>query len=309
MAEFDGMKLYQQENWSTGILDMYGDLVEFERGYVEKPKASAAAPVDSDDGDEEMTDEELLALLAALAAMEGGDSALPEHLQGYVGEWYMVYMNFGGMSGHPKQVLGLDSTFTVNADGTASVGFPIDKNGSWYEEDGNVYFGEEGMPLTLLSDGCLQYGSQLGGYFVFSKDPNATWEPTAGQAMTLAPGVSNIPGATAQAQTAGFATMEDRLEKKFIAKSYTSFGQTMDASMLGAEYAVTFHANGLADFTLAGMTVPSLPWGLQKVAVGLTSVDAFAINYYGTMFNAVLTDTGFDMDYYGTMTLHFVLAE
>jgi hypothetical protein len=79
--------------------------------------------------------------------------------------------------------------------------------------------------------------------------------------------------------------------------------------MLGAEYAVVFHENGLADFTLAGMTVPSLPWGLQKVAVGLTSVDAFAINYYGSMFNAVLTDAGFDMDYYGTMTLHFVLAQ
>ena len=33
------------------------------------------------------------------------------------------------------------------------------------------------------------------------------------------------------------------------------------------------------------------------------------ISYYGMMFNAVLTDTGFDMDYYGTMNLHFVPAE
>ena len=262
-----------------------------------------------DAGEEMSEDEQLLAFLAALAAMEDGESALPEHLQGYVGEWYMVYMNFGGMSGHPKKLLGLDSKFTVNEDGTAAVGFPIDKSGEWYEEDGNVYFGEEGMPLTLLSDGCLQYGSQLGGYFVFSKDPNATWEPTAGQAMTLAPGVSNIPGATAGGQAAGFAKMEDRLEKKFVAKSYTSFGQTMDASMLGAEYAVVFHENGLADFTLAGTTIQSLPWGLQKVPVGLSTVDAFSINYYGTMFNAALTDAGFDMDYYGTMTLHFVLAE
>ena len=48
---------------------------------------------------------------------------------------------------------------------------------------------------------------------------------------------------------------------------------------------------------------------MQQVAVGLNNVDAFVINYYGTMFNAVLTETGFDMDYYGTMTLHFVPAE
>jgi len=83
----------------------------------------------------------------------------------------------------------------------------------------------------------------------------------------------------------------------------------MDASMLGAEYAVVFHENGLADFTLAGTTIQNLPWGLQKVPVGLSTVDAFSINYYSTMFNAALTDSGFDMDYYGTMTLHFVLAE
>ena len=283
-------------------IDAQGQLVMESQGMVFVRLEGGAA-------DEAMSDEDMAALLELLAAMEESESGIPEHLQGYVGEWHMVYMNFGGMSGHPGKVLGLNSKFTVNADGTAAVGFPIDKSGAWYEEDGNVYFGEEGMPLTLLSDGCLQYGSQLGGYFVFSKDADAAWEPTAGQAMTLAPGISNIPGATAGGQAAGFEKMEDRLEKKFVARSYTSFGQTMDASMLGAEYAVVFHENGLADFTLAGMCVSSLPWGLQKVAVGLSSVDAFCINYYGSMFNAVLTDSGFDMDYYGTMTLHFVLAE
>ena len=63
------------------------------------------------------------------------------------------------------------------------------------------------------------------------------------------------------------------------------------------------------DFCISGTVVTGLPWGLQKVGVGLTQVDAFVINYYGTAFNAVITDEGFDMDYYGTMTLHFEAAE
>ena len=86
-------------------------------------------------------------------------------------------------------------------------------------------------------------------------------------------------------------------------------GQDFDASMLGTEYSVIFHENGTCDFTMAGMAMPNLPWGMQKVAVGLDQVDAFVINYYGMAFNAILTDTGFDMDYYGTMNLHFVPAE
>lgn len=60
---------------------------------------------------------------------------------------------------------------------------------------------------------------------------------------------------------------------------------------------------------MVGMVVPNLPWGLQKVATGLMEVDAFVINYYGTMFNAVVTAEGFDMDFYGTMPLHFAPAE
>jgi len=45
------------------------------------------------------------------------------------------------------------------------------------------------------------------------------------------------------------------------------------------------------------------------VAIGLNKTDAFSINYAGMTFNAVPTPTGFDMDYYGTMTLHFVPVE
>ena len=67
VAEFNGMKLYIQEDWS-GVLDMGGELVMFNRGYVEKPDDGFAFDMT---GDDEMTDEEaLIALLELLAAME-----------------------------------------------------------------------------------------------------------------------------------------------------------------------------------------------------------------------------------------------
>jgi len=96
------------------------------------------------------------------------------------------------------------------------------------------------------------------------------------------------------------------MNRKYVAKTYTTtYGDTRDASEVG-EYAIIFRENGTCDFTVSGITLPNLSWGLQKVAIGLTEVEAFVINYYGTAFNAVITDEGFDMDYYGSMILHFV---
>ena len=83
----------------------------------------------------------------------------------------------------------------------------------------------------------------------------------------------------------------------------------MDASTLGVEYSIIFHANGTCDFVMGGINTPGLGWGLNQVSMGLTQVDAFVVNYYGVNYNFIPTETGFDMDFYGTMNLHFVPAE
>lgn len=303
VAEFDGMKLYITENYSIGILDMYGEQVEFERGYVEKPKASAAAP-ETDDSDE-MSDEDLLALLALLGQMENseGSSELPEALQPYVGTWHMVYMATGGLEGDLR-TMGINAKLELNADGTGKLSGAADDAGKWYDDEGQVRFGQAESPLTLLDGGFLRYGSQLAGYMVFSQDANAVWSP--------APAATEVPVATAApaaAPSASFDSYEDYMEIKFVATTYTSFGTTLDASTLGAEYAVTFHANGTCEFIMAGINTPGLTWGLQEVAMGLTKAEAFVINYYGVNYNCIPTATGFDMDFYGTMNLHFVPAQ
>jgi hypothetical protein len=236
---------------------------------------------------------------------------------GFVGTWHMCYLSSGGYTGDLRP-MGVTATLILNEDGTGSFDYPEPTEGIWYEEDGFTYFGQGGdnadMPMALLDGGFLQYGSDLGGYLILSQDINAVWDPSMGTAL-IAPGMDATPAPVVTAEPAAPAVpveavdMHDLLDRKFVVKSYTSAGRTDDGSLLGAEYALFFREDGTCDFTLAGTQIPNLPWGLQKVAVGLGEVDAFVINYYGTMFNCVPTATGFDMDYYGTMTMHFVPAE
>jgi len=228
---------------------------------------------------------------------------------GFVGTWKACYISTGGLTGDLRS-MGITSTLILNADGTGSIDFPTPEEGNWYTEDGYVRFGENGMPMQILTGGYLKFGSDLAGYLVFSQDENAVWDPSM---EVVQPAATSEPVATAEPAQApvsdGTSDMSALMNCKYVAKTYTAYGQTMDASMLGAEYSLLFRENGTCDFGMAGMVVPNLPWGLQKVAVGLNEVDAFVINYYGTMFNAVITEAGFDMDFYGTMTLHFVPAE
>ena len=126
-------------------------------------------------------------------------------------------------------------------------------------------------------------------------------EVEAGKAMLLDEYEATAPAAPA-APAAPTGGNVERLNVKFVCKSYTSAGYTMDASMLGSEYALIFHDNGMADFTMAGFTVNNLPYTV-------TAEGVYVINYYDTMFNCTPTDAGFDMDFYGKMMMHFVPAE
>ena len=293
-AEFDGMTLYITDDYTVGILDMYGEQATFERGYVEKPKNTTTSPEDS--GDDELSDEELMALLALLGQMSEGDTTeLPEELQPFVGTWHLVYLATGGLEGDLRS-MGITAKLELNADGTGKLSGAADDSGMWYDDEGTVRFGKADTPLVLLDGGFLRYGSQLAGYMVFSQDANATWTPAP--AVTAAPTAAptTVPAAPATSDNVG------RLNVKFICKSYTSAGYTMDASMLGAEYALLFHDNGTCDFTMAGFTANNLPYTV-------TAEGVYAINYYGTMFNCTPTDAGFDMDFNGTMMMHFVPAE
>lgn len=311
-------RLYLTLFGDTMIMQVPGDGTLNMEGIIFEMGAAAAAEATVEEAHaDELSDEEMLALLAALAEVaesEGTEEAPAAPADsGFVGTWHMVYLSSGGFTGDMCP-MGVNYTLELRADGTGTVDYPEVTDGIWYEQDGFTYFGQGGdnadMPMALMDGGFMQYGSDLGGYLIMSQDPNAVYDPSMGTAL-IAPGIDTVetPVEAPAAPTETITDVNARLERKFVVTSYTSMGQDFDASMLGTEYSVIFHENGTCDFTMAGMAMPNLPWGMQKVAVGLNEVDAFVINYYGMMFNAVLTDTGFDMDYYGTMNLHFVPAE
>lgn len=249
-------------------------------------------------GDELTEEEQWMFLLGLMADIDDEPTELPESMQPFVGEWVMVYCHTGGLTGDLR-TMGVSGYLTLDADGTGYLIGISDEFGEWYEDDGVIRFGENGMPMQLLGDPALgeevflQYGSEMGGYMIFSQNEDAVWEPAP--AATPAPQVAPVTGAPA-------ASASSRTGVRYVCSQFTSSGYTMDAANLGAEYALLFHESGTADLTIAGAAVPGLPYTI-------TGDGVYSINYFGSFFNCTPTDAGFDMDFYGTMTLHFIPAE
>ena len=87
-------------------------------------------------------------------------------------------------------------------------------------------------------------------------------------------------------------------------------GYTMSAEMMGGlEYSLVFHEDGTVDFVMAGTAIPGLKWTQQTIETESGAAEAYVIDYYGNPLNAVLTDVGFDMNYFDSMLIHFIPAE
>ena len=76
-------------------------------------------------------------------------------------------------------------------------------------------------------------------------------------------------------------------------------------SMLSYEYSVLLHQDGTVDFVMAGADIPGLVWTYGKVPTDAGELDGVIIDYYGQPLYLVPTDSGFDMDYFDSMRMHF----
>ena len=102
------------------------------------------------------------------------------------------------------------------------------------------------------------------------------------------------------------ASASDRLERKYVCESAEVGGYRVDASMLGGEYALTFHADGTADFVMVGTLMAGLPWTQGTVQTKAGEAEVWTVSYLGQPMEAVLTEEGFDMNYVDAMLMHFV---
>ena len=63
--------------------------------------------------------------------------------------------------------------------------------------------------------------------------------------------------------------------------------------------------DGTVTFVMAGANIPGLTWAYGKVPTDAGEADGVMIDYYTQALNLVPTAQGFDMDYFGSMMMHF----
>ena len=204
----------------------------------------------------------------------------------FFGTWYGTSMEMDG-STISMADFGMTMVLTLNADGTATMSDGEEEDASaWAISDGVASM--QGATMTILEDGTLCIDED-GARMFFSRDAAA------------APAEPEAPAAPDALQ---------RTEVRFIMDSAEVQGYTMSAEMMGGlEYSLVFHEDGTVDFVMAGTAIPGLKWTQQTIETESGAAEAYVIDYYGNPLNAVLTDVGFDMNYFDSMLIHFIPAE
>ena len=203
--------------------------------------------------------------------------AVPVGAEGtpFFGLWHGTEIN---MYGEVMRLSDLDMTMTLMLceDGrmvfseSATIDMSLVSDGDWYawRVENGVATADTSI-MTLLEDGRLCVDED-GMLIYFTRD---------GQA----------------------AAADQHTEIKYICVNADVSGFTMEASMLGGEYSFVFHEGGSVDFIMVGNPLPGLTW--TQLENGNFHVDMF-----GTPLEIIWTDAGFDMDYMGSMMMHFVPA-
>jgi len=172
-------------------------------------------------------------------------------------------------------------------------------------EDGRMVVAEsDNIDMSLVGDGDwiawrVENGTAIGDNSIMTiMDDGRLCVDEDGVQMIFVRG-GDAPAADVPANTAApSAAAEIVTDVRYVCVNADMDGFTIDASMLGGEYAITLHEDGSMDFIVVGSPLPALTWTVTE--------NGFTIDYFGTPMEAVLTDEGFDLNYFDTMLLHFV---
>ena len=184
--------------------------------------------------------------------------------------------------------LGMEVVVTIRADGTASMAI----NG---EQDDGFCSMQDGQLVVDTMTGTLQDGQLL--------------LSEVGYLMTLSREKPALPAETVAPET---GTTEPAIltEQKYVMTDADMNGYNMTAAQLGNyEYSILLHEDGKVTFVMAGADIPGLTWAYGKIPTEAGEVDGVIIDYYTQALNLVPTETGFDMDYFGSMLMHFAPEE
>ena len=239
----------------------------------EKPEASAASiPVI----DESATIDDLKGVWAlAHVTMDG--VTLPAEAAEMAGDTLVVYGDSCDLTLQGMTVDGL----TCSMDGYALLISILDGEAA----------------ATLREDGtlCLEMSDVTLWYERTGDASEITAEPV--------PEATSEPAAMPEPAASGAEAM---IGKKYVMTDADVNGYNMTAAQMGnLEYSILLQEDGTATFVMAGSDIPGLTWAYGRIPTEAGEADGIVIDYYTQALNLVPTEKGFDMDYFGSMLMHF----
>lgn len=239
----------------------------------EKPEASAASiPVI----DESATIDDLKGVWAlAHVTMDG--VTLPAEAAEMAGDTLVVYGDSCDLTLQGMTVDGL----TCSMDGYALLISILDGEAA----------------ATLREDGtlCLEMSDATLWYERTGDAPEIIAEPV--------PEVTSEPAAMPEPAASGAEAM---IGKKYVMTDADVNGCNMTAAQMGnLEYSILLQEDGTVTFVMAGSDIPGLTWAYGRIPTEAGEADGIVIDYYTQALNLVPTEKGFDMDYFGSMLMHF----
>lgn len=150
---------------------------------------------------------------------------------------------------------------------------------------------------TLREDGtlCLEMSDVTLWYERTGDAPEITAEPVP--EATSEPAAMPEPAAN---------DAEAMIGKKYVMTDADVNGCNMTAAQMGnLEYSILLQEDGTVTFVMAGSDIPGLTWAYGRIPTEAGEADGIVIDYYTQALNLVPTEKGFDMDYFGSMLMHF----
>ena len=129
-------------------------------------------------------------------------------------------------------------------------------------------------------------------------EPEPTPKPTSKPKSKSTPKPTDQPAPAPNAARGGDA--HGLAGRKFVAVTYIAGDLTMDAAMLGGEYAILLKEDGTAEFTMAGTTVPGYTWRAEDDRIVVCAYD------YDLMVISAEDENTILLEYSGTFTLKMV---
>lgn len=150
---------------------------------------------------------------------------------------------------------------------------------------------------TLREDGtlCLEMSDVTLWYERTGDAPEITAEPV--------PEATSEPAAMPEPAASGAEAM---IGKKYVMTDADVNGCNMTAAQMGnLEYSILLREDGTVTFVMAGSDIPGLTWAYGRIPTEAGEADGIVIDYYTQALNLAPTEKGFDMDYFGSMLMHF----